>query len=239
MASKRVLVIGDIHEPVCRKGYLQFNRDLAKKHEVDTIVFIGDLVDWHAISFHDQNPECPSAADEYTLAKKMVQRWHRAFNVKRYPNGVFVCIGNHDARPKRLAESVQIPAALLRDYNEQWGTNWKWLTSKIIDNVYYCHGHGKAGGINPAYNMAKAMGMSVVMGHCHSKGGCKWLVNPLRRWFGMDTGCGIDDKRHAFAYAKEAAYRSVLSSCVVIKGEPQHIMMQCGRGEEYHDSRFK
>lgn len=232
----KVLAVGDIHEPVSRAGYLQFNKDLAKQYDVDTIVFIGDLVDWHAISFHAHNPNCAGASDEYELALQKIQYWYRAF--KKYR--VYVCIGNHDARPKRLAESVQIPAKLLRNYNEQWKTpGWKWVTSVVIDKVFYCHGHGKGGGINPAYNTAKNMGMSVVLGHSHSRGGIKWLVNPLRRWFGMDTGCGVDDKAFAFAYAKEQAYRSVLSSGIVINGLPQHIMMACGKGEKYHDSKFR
>jgi len=231
----RVLAIGDPHNPVCRKGYLQFNKDLAKEYKIDTIIIIGDIVDWHAISFHAHNPNCPGANDEYKLALGHVQRWYRAF--KNYK--VIVTIGNHDARPHRLAESVQIPAKLLRDYNEQWKTTgWKWVTSKIIDEVYYCHGHGKGGGINPAYNTAKNMGMSVVMGHNHCRGGTKWLVNPLRRWFGMDTGCGVDDSAFAFAYAKEQTYRSVLSSGIIINGMPRHIMMPCGKNEKYHDSRF-
>jgi hypothetical protein len=81
------------------------------------------------------------------------------------------------------------------------------------------------------------MGMSVVMGHCHSKGGVKWLVNPLRRYFGMDTGCGVDDTAFAFAYAKEQTSRSVLSCGVIIDGMPRHIMMPVGKGEKYHDSK--
>lgn len=230
----RVLVIGDQHEPVCRKGYLQFNKDLAKQYKVDKVVLIGDIIDWHSISFHEHNPNCPGPMDEYKLALKRVQRWYRAF-----PNAI-VCIGNHDARPKRLAESVNIPAKFLRDYNEQWKTpTWKWVTSIIIDKVYYCHGHGKSGGIYPAYNTAKNMGMSVVMGHNHARGGVKWLVSPVQRWFGMDTGCGVDDKAFAFSYAKEQTSRSVLSSGIIINGIPQHIMMPCGKNEKYHDSRFK
>ena len=236
----RVLVIGDLHAPVTRKHYLRFCKDQYKKFKCDTVVFIGDVVDWHGISFHAANPECPGPADECKLALQCIQKWYRTFLVpktkSRNKQRRLVMLGNHDRRPHRLAESVGIPSKLLRNYAEVWETpEWEWVTSCIIDDVYYCHGDGKGAGINPAYNTAKNMGMSVVMGHSHSKGGVKWLVNPLRRWFGMDTGCGIDDSAFAFAYAKEQTYRSVLSCGVVLNGMPQHIMMEVGKNERYWD----
>ncbi|MBE3139908.1 MAG: metallophosphoesterase [Thermoplasmata archaeon] len=230
----RVLAIGDIHEPVSRRGYLQFCKDLYKKWKCDTVVFIGDVVDWTAISFHAHNPEAPGPKDEYKLALAGTRRWRRAF-----PNAI-VCIGNHDARPQRVAESVSIPSKFIRNYADLWETpEWKWVQSVIIDKVYYCHGHGKGGGKTPAWNLSQKMGMSIVMGHCHSRGGVEWSANPLRRWFGMDTGCGIDDKAYAFAYAKEQVTRSVLSAGIILNGTPYHEVMPCGRGEKYHDTNFK
>lgn len=226
----RVLVIGDLHAPVERKHYLRFCKAQYKKFKCNTVVFIGDVVDWTSISFHVAHPECPGPADEYKLALKCIQRWYRAFPKAK------VCLGNHDRRPHRKAAQEGIPAKLLRNYSDVWKTpNWTWDTSFIIDDVFYCHGDGKGGGMYPAFNTAKNMGMSVVMGHSHSKGGIKWLVNPLRRWFGMDVGCGIDDKAFAFAYAKEQTYRSVISCGVVLNGMGQHIMMPISRGEKYHN----
>ena len=235
MRKSIVGIIGDIHAPVTRKGYLKFCKETFKKYGCNKIVFIGDIVDWTSVSFHAHNPECPGPMDEYILAFKEVQKWYRAF-----PNAT-VTIGNHDARPKRLAESVNIPAKMLRDYNEQWKTpGWKWVYHTIIDNVYYHHGHGKCGGINPAFNTAKELGMSVVLGHNHSRGGIKWHVSPLRRWFGLDVGCGVDDSAYAFAYAKEQTRRSVLSCGVVIGGrEAFFVPMPCGKGERYWDGNFK
>lgn len=230
----RVLVIGDIHEPVSRKGYMQFCKDLYKEWDCDTVVFIGDIVDWSAISFHANNPEAPGPIDEYKLALERVQKWYGAF-----PKAI-VCIGNHDARPRRLAESVNIPAKLLRDYNKQWETpKWKWVLSTIIDNVFYCHGHKKGGGKTPAWNLSLKMGMSVCLGHYHSRGGINWSANPLRRWFGMDVGCGVDDAAYAFAYAAEQVTRSILGAGIILNGNPYYEVMACGKGEKYHDSNYK
>lgn len=230
----RNLCIGDPHEPVCRKGYLQFCQDLYKEWDCDRVIIIGDVVDWKAISFHAHNPEAPGPVDEYKLALAGVQRWYKAF-----PNAI-VTIGNHDARPKRVAESVNIPAKFIRDYSDLWETpKWKWVQSVIIDNVFYCHGHGKGGGNTPAWNLSKKMGMSVCLGHYHSKAGIHWSANPLRRWFGMDTGCGVDDAAYAFAYAKEQITRSILGAGIILNGTPYHEVMPCGKGEPYHQDNFK
>jgi len=229
----RILVIGDIHSPCERKGYMSFCKDLYEEWGCNKVVFIGDLVDWSAISFHIQNPEGPGPVAEYNMAYDAIQKWYKAF-----PKAT-VCIGNHDARPRRVAETVRIPAKFIRDYADLWGTpKWNWVQSAVIDNVYYCHGHGKGGGKTPAWNLAQKMGMSVCLGHYHSRGGISWSANPLRRWFGLDVGCGVDDAAYAFAYAKEQAQRSILSAGVVLDGTPYHEVMPIGRGEAYHDSRF-
>jgi len=229
----KVLTIPDLHNPVSRLGSLAFCKDVQKKYKCNTTVFIGDVVDWSAISFHANNPEAPGPKDEFKLAYAEIQKWYKAF-----PNA-YVCIGNHDARPQRVAESVNIPAKFIRDYADLWGTpKWKWVNHVIIDDVYYCHGHKKGGGKTPAWNLAGKLGMSVVMGHWHSKAGINWSANPLRRWFGMDTGCLIDDEAYAFVYASEQPARSILGTGVVLDGKPYYEIMECGKGEKYHDSNF-
>ena len=220
----RVLVIGDIHEPCSRSTYLSFCKDMYDQWDCDTVVFIGDVVDWHGISFHAQHPESPGSVDEYEFAKFALRQWHDEFPVAK------ICIGNHDARVTRLAESVNIPSKFIRNYSDMWETpGWEWDYEHTIDDVYYFHGIGY-GGLHPAFNAARQMSMSVCMGHIHSTGGIKWLVNPHKRWFGMDVGCGVDDKKYAFAYGKHLKKKSVISCGVVIDGMPYHEMQPV---EEY------
>ncbi|MCP5019618.1 MAG: metallophosphoesterase [Ketobacter sp.] len=228
----RVLVVGDPHEPVCHPGYRAFCRGLGKKFKTTKTVIIGDICDHHGISFHAANPMCPGPDDEYLLTKQKMKQWHKDF-----PNAI-ITIGNHDARVVRLAESVNIPAKYLRDYNEVWKTpTWKWVGDVKIDDVYYFHGTGR-GGLHPAFNAMKDNLMSTVMGHCHSVAGVQWKANPNKRVFGMDTGCGIDVDAWQFAYGKHMARRPILSAAVVLNGDPQHFIMPCGHGERYHKSRF-
>lgn len=140
----RVLVIGDIHCPAHHPGYLQFCKDLYREWRCNTVVFIGDVVDLQAISFHAHNPNCPGPADEYILAKRQIQQWYRAFPKAK------VCIGNHDERVIRLAESVNIPSRFLRDYADIWCTpGWNWKYEHIVDGVYYFHGTGRRAARTP------------------------------------------------------------------------------------------
>lgn len=228
----RVLVIGDIHAPCTHPGYLDFCWDTYREHKCDTVVFIGDVVDWHAISFHSTHPDAPGPKDEYELAKHCVAKWRDAF-----PQAV-VCIGNHDERPGRLIETVNVPSKFLRNYDEIWDTpDWRWTYDYTLDGVYYFHGTGRSG-MNPAFNVAKDVTTSVVMGHVHSVGGIKWLVSASSRRFGLDTGCGIDDRLYAFAYGKHMKKKSVLSCGVVLDGMGQHIMMPCMRGEKYDRHQY-
>lgn len=229
----RVLVVGDCHEPVCHPGYRAFCRDLRTKYKTTKTVIIGDICDHQAISFHANNPMCPGPDDEYLLTKQKMRLWHKDF-----PNAI-VTLGNHDLRVVRLAESVNIPAKYLRDYNAVWKTpTWKWVEDVIIDDVYYFHGINR-GGKYPAYNAMCDMLMSCVMGHVHTASGILWKANPDRRTFGLDTGCGIDVDAWQFAYGKHMRLRPILSAAVVLDGIPQHFIMKCGRKEKYHKSKFE
>ena len=231
--ANRVLVIGDIHEPVSHPGYLAFCRDLYEDWDCNKVVFIGDVADFQAISFHANNPHCPGPNDERILTKRKIQKWYKVFPKAK------VCIGNHDERVIRLAESVNIPSKFIRSHKEAWKTpNWKWKHDHIIDDVYYFHGTAM-GGTHPAWNAAGKMLMSVCMGHMHSRSGVKWRANPLKRIFALDTGCGIDVDAWQFAYGRHTKERPILSAAVVLDSIPYHEVMPCGIKEKYHKSRFK
>jgi len=227
----RVLVIPDIHLPPAHPQALNFCRDLRRRYKTNKVVFIGDVFDMGAISFYVKNPNCPSASDEFVMAREAIKPW-----VKAFPEAI-VTVGNHDERIIRVAESVGIPEAFLRSYTKLFNTpNWSWVYDTIIDDVYYFHGTGSSG-IYPAFNAARKMLMSVVQGHNHSCSGIKYLVNPRKRIFAVDTGCLIDIQAHQFIYNKHQKQRPVLSAAVVIDGIPHLEILECGPGEKYHRSK--
>ena len=228
-----ILVVGDLHEPVCHPGYLDFCHDLYRQWRCKEVVFIGDLADWHAVSFHAKHPDCPGPDDEYKVALEGIKKWKGVFPKAK------VCIGNHDERLIRLAESTGIPSKFLRSYADIWETpKWDWQYEYTIDDVYYFHGVNN-GGTHPAFNAAKKMLMSVVMGHNHTASGVKWLANPRTRIFAMDTGCGIDVKAYQFAYGRHARQKPVLSAGVVLDGIPYHEIMPIISHVDYGKERYK
>jgi len=229
----RILVIGDLHLPWDRKGYLQFCIDLYEQWDCNQVMFIGDVVDLHAISFHQKEPGCPGPVEEYERAKAAVKRWHDVF-----PKAI-VTLGNHDKRIIRRAKSVDIPDIFIKSYNQIWETpGWKWKDDHVIGDIYFYHGTGQ-GGKYPASNAVSKLLMTVVMGHNHTASGVKYYANPMRRIVAVDTGCGIDDKALAFAYGMDLKQRSIISAAVIINGVPYVEPMPCGRNEKYWDKNFK
>ena len=217
----RVLVIPDLHLPVCHSSALQFCVDIYNKHYCDTVVFIGDIIDHHAISRHDKNPNCPSAADEYINVSEQLRQWYDTF-----PDA-YVTTGNHDNRPAEIsAEKAGVPEMYFKDLDDVWETpGWEWVLYVDIDGVRYMHGI-LSSGKTPALNRTDDEHMPVVLGHCHSKSGIMWGASSRERWFGMDVGCLIDVDAYQFAYGKHLRKKPILSCGVVLDGIPYHEIFQ-------------
>ena len=209
--KKNVLVIGDTHLPFCKHGYLEFCREMQEKHNCGTVVHIGDEVDLCAISQYESDPDGMGAESEAAYAQEALLLWYKVFPT------VSVCIGNHSARVFRAAHSSGIPKRFIKSYEETWNApkGWKWDTSFTINGVYYTHLTGMSG---PSAAIKKAMQlrMPVVGGHIHTEATIQFSVSAIDAIFGLQVGCGIDDKQYAFAYAKENLKKSIIS-CGIVK----------------------
>jgi hypothetical protein len=215
-----VLVIPDLHLPWCRKGSLNFVRKVQDKYKTNRTVFIGDICDSAAISFHQRVPEMPDAIHEYKLALQQVKQWYKEFPC------AFVTSGNHDLRCCRVAASVGIPSMYLKAMNELYGTpQWKWVTQVDIDGVTFLHGDG-FGGDYPWMNAARRLGQSCVLGHTHSRAGIGWLASQKHLYFGFGVGCLVDDAAMCFQYAHARQNRSILGCGVVKDGVPTWVPME-------------
>jgi len=210
--ERRILVVGDIHAPFELKEYLQFCKDTYANYNCNQVIFIGDIVDNHASSFHVSDPDGMGGGDELDLAIERIRDWAIAFPVAD------VMIGNHDRIIMRKAFDGQIPARWIKDYNEVLGTNWSWLESVVYDNVLYEHGEG-----GQALTKAKNNMMSSVCGHTHTEAYVKWLVGKNFKVFGMQVGCGVDSKTYAAAYAKNFKKQAI--GCGVVLGG--HTAINC------------
>lgn len=210
-----VLVIGDTHAPCMRKGYVDFLKRVADAWGPDRIVHIGDLVDWHAISYHEKQAGTPTAEQEARLSRRQVQQIAEAF-----PKADWL-IGNHDALPERRAQTHGLPVDLLKSNNEYWQIGWKVhdrFSQLRIDGVIYSHGESGAQGLHAAYNQAKENFRSTVIGHLHGNAGVRWAANREFRVFGMSVGCGVDHKKLQMAYGRKFARKPFLGCGVVVDG---------------------
>ena len=203
--ERRILVIGDVHEPFSLNGYLEFCKETYAKWNCNQVIFIGDIIDNHYSSYHETDPDGMGGKLELDLAIKKVKRWSDTFPVAD------VLIGNHDRLIMRKAFSGSIPRAWIKSYNEVLGTNWNWTDRIVYDNVQYVHGEG-----GTARNKAKSDMMSTVQGHIHTQAYTEWLVGRNFKVFGMQVGCGIDGKSYAAAYAKNFKKQAI--GCGVVIG---------------------
>lgn len=205
--QKRVLVIGDLHEPFCLEGYFEFCKDIYSKYKCTDVVFIGDIVDNHFSSYHETIPDSIGGGDELEFAISKLKKWHTYF-----PNAT-VIIGNHDRLIMRKAQTGGISSKWIRDYKDVLEVpTWNFVDRHIIDNVQYLHGEGGTAKVKCKGDM-----MSTVQGHLHTQAYTEWFVGANFKIFGMQIGAGIDHKNQAFSYAKYGK-KPAIGCGVVING---------------------
>lgn len=214
-SGKNVLVIGDLHEPFCLNGYLEHCIETYNKYKCNEVVFIGDIIDNHASSYHETDPDGHSAGQELKMAIQRIKQWYEAF-----PKAT-VIIGNHDRLIMRKAYSSGLSKMWIKDYAEVLGTpGWNFTESIEIDDVLYIHGEGGTARARVRRDL-----QSVVQGHLHSQAYIDWCVGAKFKLFGMQVGCGIDHKSYAMAYGKEGP-KPAIACGVILQGEiPINIMM--------------
>jgi hypothetical protein len=204
----RVLCIGDLHEPFCLDGYLEFCIEMYKKHNCNKVVFIGDVIDNHYSSYHETDVNGMSGGQELDLAISKISEWYKAFPIAD------VTIGNHDRLIMRKAQTGAIPSRWIKAYKEVLETpNWNFTERVIIDNVQYIH--GEAG---TASAKCRADMMSTVQGHLHTQCYTQWFAGANFKVFGTQVGCGIDHESYAMAYAK-AGKKPIIGCAIIIGGK--------------------
>tara|TARA_R110000787_G_scaffold87489_3_gene186385 strand:+ start:11270 stop:12031 length:762 start_codon:yes stop_codon:yes gene_type:complete len=211
--GKNVGIIGDTHEPFCLPEYRNWCYEIFNRFGVSEIVHIGDEVDNHALSYHENSDGAFDAMREAEMAQTAMDKWYKTF-----PD-VKVCVGNHSALPFRKATSSGIPKRFLKTYEEIWNApkGWKWELQWEIDGVLYEHGTGTSGQ-NGARNRASANRQSTVIGHSHSFGGVSYMASRNDMIYGLNVGCGIDNSSYAMAYGKQFPKKPTIGCGVVLDG---------------------
>jgi predicted phosphodiesterase len=189
--ENRVLVIGDLHEPFCLDGYLEFCKETYAKNNCNKVVFIGDIIDSHYSSYHESDADGLGGKAELELAIKKLSRWY-----KEFPDAD-ITLGNHDRIIIRKAQSSNIPSKWIKEFGEVLETpKWRFVTEVFIDGVRYVHGDKSSA----AKTAAKRDMVSTVSGHFHTQMYVEWFFGKYAAIFGMQVGAGIDSKSYAMGY---------------------------------------
>jgi hypothetical protein len=204
-----VLVIPCLHLPFSTKAHLQHCVDVKEKYNCGKVIFLGDIIDNHYSSFHENNPDGYSAKEELELVKEHLKLWKQAF-----PEAVWI-LGNHDKIPERKVFSSGLSKQWLKSYNEVLDVNWEYRKDYVYNGVYYCHGEAMT-----AKTLAGKIGMPVVQAHRHSEYYIQYLSQKI---WGMQTGVIFDKSKYAFAYAKEST-QTWVEGCAVVEGNKPHLI---------------
>lgn len=212
--KSNVLVIADTHFPFEKEGYLEHCLAMYNKYNCNQVVHIGDEVDLCGVSQWEKDPDGFSPGTEALLAQEKMKIWYKAF-----PN-VKVCIGNHTARPFRMAKSNGIPKKFIKSYEEAWEAprGWQWADSWEIDGVHYTHGTGFSGA-NAAVTIATRHRQNTVIGHIHSQAGIQYSASKIDLVWGMQVGGALDDTSYAAYYAKDQLKKSIIGCGIVLQGK--------------------
>lgn len=214
--NSRILIISDMHIPYHHPDMLEFLAHLKKKYKPTRVISMGDELDKHALSFHSTDPDLPNAGDELRQSLPVIATLNRMFPV------MDIIESNHGSMVYRKAKEHGVPRHYLRSYNDVLGVDdsWKWhfdLTIKLpTGNRCYFH-HGKS---NNVTRVSQQMGMCAVQGHYHELFKAEYWGNPTGLYWGLQTGCLIDDKSYAFAYNNTNIKRPVIGTALIIDGMP-------------------
>ena len=219
--SSIIGLISDTHAPYQHKDTLPFLAEIASTYKPTRWVHIGDEEDKHAMSYHEPDPDLPSARDEQELARPFI---HELEDMFPYMD---LLESNHGSLHLRKAKSGGIPSNYIKPYHEIIGVSerWQWHDELVLvsgDRKIMFH-HGMS--IN-ALNNAKEMGMSFVQGHHHGRFDIGYYGTDDALNFGMTIGCLINKKALAFAYGKNFPKKPMIGTGIIIEGVPHLLPMQ-------------
>lgn len=216
-----ILCISDLHEPYSHVDSYHFLKAISKKYKFSKVVNIGDEVDYSALSFHDSDPDLPSATKELELAQYKIKKLEKLF-----PR-MDLLHSNHGSLVYRKRKHHGFPKQAIKDYADILGvdhTKWRWHDKLIIKDMYgeyyFCHNMNK----DPVKS-SMSIGYNFVQGHYHTDFKLGYWNSPEKLRWGMTIGCLIDKHSLAFAYSRVNIRRPTLGCAVILNGIPQLIPM--------------
>lgn len=218
-----ILHIPDQHAPYHHKDAIPFLRAVAALYSPDLVVNAGDELDYHAMSFHDSDPNLDSAGAELEAGKLWLHELHEHF-----PN-VLICDSNHGSMAFRRAKAHGLPVQLIKSYRDVvfpdgGGAGWHWAESwrvkTQLGDVLFKHQASGSILADAAHNACNLM-----VGHNHGNYSVEYTASSNRLYWGAFGGCLIDKDSYAFAYGKHSLRKPVIGCTIILRGRPMLIPM--------------
>jgi predicted phosphodiesterase len=175
-ASKKVLVLSDIHIPYHDVDAIHAALEYGKQQGIDTIYLNGDIADFYMISQHQKDARFrPSMKEELEMCQDFF-----AYLRQEFPKvNIYFKPGNHEHRLERYlilkapellsCEEFELDILLkLRDYDIIY---LKRRTKTYFGHLLVEHGDRMkgTGGVNPARTLFTKYKRHVLCGHFHRK----------------------------------------------------------------------
>lgn len=213
----RLLCISDMHKPYGHPDTFDFLKALQAKYGFDHVLIGGDEIDYHAISFHDSDPDLLSAGHELEAAIKELEPLYKLF-----PKAD-VLESNHGSLVYRKGKHHGLPRHVLKEYRDvlRAPEGWNWRETFVYQftsgqKAFATHGVSK-----DYLKAGKNLGMSFIQFHFHNELGIRyWKVNG-QLLFAMQCACLVDDTSLAMAYNKAILERPIEGCAGVIDGMPR------------------
>lgn len=212
--TKRILCIPDTHFPYQHKNFFVDLARIIRYFKPLLIIHMGDLVDFHAISRHDPDPDADDISIELKKARKAIEQLKRI--IKNIP--LKLCIGNHDNRIEKRASNAGIPKVFLTPYSkilglpETWGIDF----DHFVDGIAFTHGKSNLRG-----KTAMSYGCNVVQGHFHSMLDISYHQTPRKLLWSVFAGSAADDDSMAMAYGRNSLAKGVYGFVLIENGVPR------------------
>lgn len=214
--NSRVLLISDMHIPYHHPDTIDFLKYLKNKYKPTRVICLGDELDKHALSYHDSDPDLPSAGDELRRSLPVIKELFELF-----PK-MDIIESNHGSLVWRKAKTFGIPKHYIKSYNDVLGVSndWRWSFDLTIElpngQKCYIH-HGKT---TQVIQLSQQMGMCAIQGHYHEKFTVDYWGNPNGLYWAMQCGCLIDDDSLAFNYNNVNIKRPIIGTGLIIDSYP-------------------
>lgn len=163
---KPVLIVPDAHVPYHSEDAWQLMMDVARDLKPETVVVIGDLVDFYAVSSHSKDPKRATQFPEEIAAAKTKVAELESLGAKK----MIYCEGNHEDRLARYLRDkapelfgvVDVPSLLGLE-------RWEFVPYRDhtkSGKIHYTHDVGSSGR-NAVFRCLDTYQHSVATGHTH------------------------------------------------------------------------